>query len=215
MPGYPSKRIFDIFFALLGLAVSAPLMLFVAIVVRSTIGAPILFRQDRTGLGGVTFRIAKFRTLANDHCHQADPNGEQALSTTSRLLRTFGLDELPQLWNILKGDMSFVGPRPLLAEYMPLYSPTQRRRHSVRPGLTGLAQVNGRTRISWERQFELDIDYVDRCSLALDLNIALRTASLLLFRRTDDAGTSPRSAFTGTVSKGSEKELDCIDRRDA
>lgn len=177
------KRLFDILGASAGLLAGAPVLLLVAVLVRITLGAPVLFRQPRAGLHGRQFMLLKFRTMRE----LRGPDGQLAadserLATVGRILRYTSLDELPELWNVLKGDMSLVGPRPLLLEYLSLYSPQQARRHEVRPGITGWAQVNGRNAISWEEKFELDVWYVDNRSLLLDLRILLMTARAVALR---------------------------------
>jgi len=170
------KRIFDLCVSLFTLFVLSPVIVVSAVLIRKKIGAPVLFKQPRPGLDGKVFYVYKFRTMTDER----DENGEllpDALRLTKfgKLLRKLSLDELPQLWNVLKGDMSFVGPRPLLVEYLPLYNEKQARRHDVRPGITGWAQVNGRNAISWERKFEYDVWYVENQSLWLDFKILLLT----------------------------------------
>lgn len=164
------QRAFDLGLALALLVALGPLMLVVALVVRFGLGSPVLFRQARPGLNEKPFILNKFRTMRPGE-------GEDAarLTPLGSFLRRFSLDELPQLFNVLRGDVSFVGPRPLLMEYLPLYSPEQRRRHSVRPGITGWAQVNGRNAVSWEERFRLDVWYVDHRSFALNLKILALT----------------------------------------
>jgi lipopolysaccharide/colanic/teichoic acid biosynthesis glycosyltransferase len=163
---------FDLAVAGVTLLAALPLLAVVAVAVRLTMGAPILFRQIRAGHRGEPFTILKFRTM-REGSHLSD--GER-LTSFGRLLRRTSLDELPQLWNVLRGDMSLVGPRPLLMEYLPLYSPEQARRHALRPGMTGWTQVNGRNALSWEEKFKLDVWYVDNRSLMLDLRILFMTA---------------------------------------
>lgn len=164
------KRLFDIVLTLL----AAPLLLLVAavvvVVVRVSLGPPVLFRQRRPGRNGEPFTMLKFRTM-----REGEGSDEQRLTGLGRFLRRTSLDELPEFWNVLKGDMSLVGPRPLLMEYLPLYSPEQARRHEVRPGITGWAQVNGRNALTWEQKFEHDVWYVDNRSLWLDIRIIART----------------------------------------
>ena len=196
------KRLFDILVSGPALLLLAPLLLIVAIAVRLNMGAPILFRQRRPGLGGEPFGMIKFRTMRD----AVDARGErlpdtQRITRLGAFLRSSSLDELPELWNVLKGDMSLVGPRPLLMDYLPLYSDTQMRRHEVRPGITGWAQVNGRNAISWEEKFALDIWYVDNRSLRVDILILAHTVIALFKRHGVDASadeTMPR--FTGGAS---------------
>ena len=170
------KRTFDVVVASCLLLLLAPLLLVVAIVVRGVLGAPICFRQQRPGLHGRPFTLIKLRTMRD----ATDGNGlvlddAQRLGTFGQLLRATSLDELPELWNVLRGDMSLVGPRPLLMEYLPRYTETQRMRHHVRPGITGWAQVNGRNATSWDARFAHDVWYVEHQSLRLDLRILFRT----------------------------------------
>ena len=175
------KRVMDFTVALVGLVVCSPILLSIAVVVRIKLGSPVLFTQVRPGLHGRPFRIFKFRTMADLH----DPSGN-ILPDNIRLtkfgehLRSTSLDELPELWNVLKGDMSLVGPRPLLMQYLPLYSSEQALRHDVRPGITGWAQVNGRNALSWEEKFNLDVWYVNNMSLMLDFRILLMTVIRVL-----------------------------------
>jgi lipopolysaccharide/colanic/teichoic acid biosynthesis glycosyltransferase len=180
----------------LGLIVASPVILAVAILVRCKLGRPIFFRQPRPGRDGRVFELVKFRTMrhAQDEMGRPLPD-EQRLTPLGQVLRAWSFDELPELWNILKGDMSFVGPRPLLVEYLDRYSPRQARRHEVRPGLTGWAQVNGRNDTTWEDRLERDIWYVEHASFLLDLRILLLTL-LLVFRRSGishpNSATMPR-----------------------
>lgn len=180
-----AKRFMDVGVSSVGLVAGLPIILVVALLVRIFLGAPILFSQVRPGLHGRPFRMIKFRTMTNS----VGPRGQllsdaERLTSFGRFLRTSSLDELPELWNVLVGDMSLVGPRPLLLEYLPLYSEEQKRRHLVRPGVTGWAQVNGRNAISWEKKFELDVWYVDHQSLWLDAKILLMTI-VRVFRADD------------------------------
>ena len=206
MPAFDLKRLFDVLVAGGGLLALSPLILATAIAVRLTMGSPVLFRQVRPGLGGRPFELVKFRTMLNavDHLGKPLPDSER-LTRFGRFLRTSSLDELPQLWNVLRADMSLVGPRPLLMQYLPLYSPKQARRHEVRPGLTGWSQVNGRNALSWDEKFDLDVWYVDNRSFALDLKILLRTA-LHLFRPrgVSAAGHDTMPAFRGSGREGDE-----------
>lgn len=180
---YPGKRWLDLLLTLPGLIILSPVLLVIALLVRLKLGAPVLFRQQRPGLHGKPFAIYKFRTMT----HAQDENGEllpdaERLTPFGKLLRRTSLDELPELLNVLRGEMSLVGPRPLLMRYLARYSPEQARRHAVRPGITGLAQVSGRNALSWEDKFRLDVRYVDHCTPALDLRILLRTAVTILRR---------------------------------
>jgi lipopolysaccharide/colanic/teichoic acid biosynthesis glycosyltransferase/glycosyltransferase involved in cell wall biosynthesis len=170
------KRLLDVVVASFALVLAAPLLVSIGMLVRVTLGAPLLFRQRRPGLNGVPFTLVKFRSMTDryDGRGRALPDGER-LTRVGRFLRASSLDELPELWNVLKGDMSLVGPRPLLLEYMPLYSHEQARRHEVRPGITGLAQVNGRNGLSWPERLALDVEYVEHCSLWMDVGILSRT----------------------------------------
>lgn len=197
------KRLFDIVASAIALVILSPVLGLVALLVARGLGRPVLFRQVRPGLHGRPFTLVKFRTMrdATDAEGRPLPDSER-LTPLGRFLRNSSLDELPELWNILKGDMSFVGPRPLLMEYLPLYSPDQSRRHNVRPGLTGHAQVNGRNALTWAEKFALDIWYVDNRSLVLDMRILLQTAWKVLKRdgiSADGEATMPR--FTGTAEK--------------
>ena len=194
------KRVFDVAFALIGLAVLGPVILVVAGLVRWKLGSPIFFCQTRAGKNGEQFRLVKFRTMrdASDSLETFVADGERmtALGTS---LRKWSLDELPELWNVLKGDMSLVGPRPLLVEYLPLYTEEQRRRHTVRPGITGWVQVNGRNALSWEEKFDLDLWYVDHQSVWLDLRIMLLTvAHLIRPRGISQEGQATMESFRGT-----------------
>ena len=170
------KRVLDVVFSLFALIALAPLLVLIAGVVRANLGSPMLFRQARPGLAGKPFVMRKFRTMRDIRDEHGVPmRDEVRLGRLGRFLRATSLDELPELWNVLVGEMSLVGPRPLHMEYLPLYSEEQRRRHEVRPGITGWAQVNGRNAISWERKFELDVWYVDHQTLCLDLRILWMT----------------------------------------
>ncbi|EOU1110591.1 sugar transferase [Clostridium perfringens] len=180
---YFIKRIFDIIASLGGLIVFSPIIIVVAILVRVNLGSPILFTQDRVGKNDKIFKMMKFRTMKDGVDKYGDllPDGER-LTNFGKILRSTSLDELPELINILKGDMSLIGPRPLLIEYLPLYSEEQKRRHNVLPGLTGWAQVNGRNSISWGEKFKLDVYYVDNWSIGLDIKIFFLTFYKLLKR---------------------------------
>lgn len=197
------KRLFDLSAALALLLVCSPLLLTICALVRVQLGKPIFFRQMRAGRGGKPFELVKFRSLTNATGPDAEllPDCDR-LTPFGKLLRRTSLDELPQLWNVLKGDMSLVGPRPLLMDYLPLYNGTQARRHDVRPGLTGWAQVNGRNALSWEEKFALDSWYVEHWSLALDFRILLLTIKHVLLAKgisADGEATMPR--FTGSAGE--------------
>jgi undecaprenyl phosphate N,N'-diacetylbacillosamine 1-phosphate transferase len=170
------KTLFDQFFALLLLLIFSPIMLIVFLLVKMQMGSPIFFTQERPGKDEKIFKIYKFRTMSNE-CNEKGEllADEKRLHRVGLWIRTTSLDELPQLWNVLKGEMSFVGPRPLLIEYLPLYNEKQKKRHEVKPGITGWAQVNGRNAISWEQKFEYDIWYRDHQSFSLDMKILWMT----------------------------------------
>ena len=193
------KRLMDIAVASLALLLLAVPLLLLALLVRSRLGSPVLFSQVRPGLHGKPFRMIKFRTMTDARGADGEllPDSVR-LTPFGRLLRSTSLDELPELWNVLKGDMSLVGPRPLLMEYLPLYSPTQARRHEVRPGVTGWAQVNGRNAISWEQKFEFDVWYVGNRSLWLDLKILCLTIRKVFVRE----GISAQGQATMEKFKG-------------
>ncbi len=194
------KRVFDFLAASIALIIFSPILLVVAILVRRRLGSPILFSQVRPGLKGKPFKMVKFRTMLDANDAQGNPlPDDQRLTSFGRFLRSTSLDELPELWNVLKGEMSLVGPRPLLMEYLPLYSVEQAKRHNVRPGVTGWAQVNGRNAISWEEKFKLDTWYVEHRSFILDLKIILLTIKKVLIRDGISAdGEVTMSKFTGT-----------------
>lgn len=193
------KRLFDVLFSLLGLILLSPVFAIIAILVRAFIGSPVFFKQDRPGLRGVVFKLIKFRTMAD----RFDSSGnlladDLRICWFGQILRSTSLDEIPELWNVLKGEMSLVGPRPLLVEYMALYSEEQQRRHNVRPGITGWAQVNGRNEISWEEKFQLDIWYIENKSLWLDIKIVWMTLKKVLAREGVSAhGQVSMPKFTG------------------
>ena len=180
---YSLKRPLDVCLSALGLLVLSPLLAAVAFLVRITAGRPVLFVQERPGLHGRPFRLTKFRTM-----RQGPGSDAERLTRLGRFLRRLSLDELPELWNVLKGDMSLVGPRPLLMEYLERYTPEQARRHDVRPGITGLAQVRGRRRLTFSRRIELDVTYVDHQSLWLDLKVLMLTGLAVLFSKGDEPG---------------------------
>jgi lipopolysaccharide/colanic/teichoic acid biosynthesis glycosyltransferase len=197
------KRLFDICVSIAAIVLLSPLLLVTMLVSRIKLGTPVFFRQQRPGLHGQPFEMVKFRTMTGSRDSEGNllPDGER-LTAYGRFLRSTSIDELPELWNVLKGDMSLVGPRPLLMEYLPLYSAEQRRRHEVRPGVTGWAQINGRNAISWDEKFAFDIWYVDNRSFFLDLKILLLTAKNVLIRRGVNAAGSPTMPkFTGSADR--------------
>lgn len=170
------KRLMDFVLALVGLILLSPVLAVVAVLVRRSMGSPVFFVHERPGLHGRPFRMVKFRTMRDPTPEEAASGRDGArITPLGRTLRKTSLDELPELWNVLKGDMSLVGPRPLLMSYLTLYSPRQARRHEVRPGITGWAQVNGRNAVSWEEKFEMDVWYVENRNLILDLKILFLT----------------------------------------
>ncbi len=177
------KRLFDLTASTAGLLVLSPVLAGLALAVRVKLGSPVFFRQVRPGLHGRPFEMVKFRTMTDERDEGGNllPN-HQRLVPFGQFLRSTSLDELPELWNVLRGDMSLVGPRPLRMEYLPYYNEEQARRHDVKPGITGWAQVNGRNRISWEERFDLDVWYVDNCSLMLDLKIIGMTFAKVMKR---------------------------------
>ncbi|WP_269429886.1 sugar transferase [Microbacterium oxydans] len=177
-----AKRALDAAASAVGLVVLSPVILITALVVRLNLGSPVLFTQPRPGRGGRVFRLYKFRSMRNVDESRGLVTDEQRLTRFGRILRSTSLDELPSLWNVLHGDMSVVGPRPLLVEYLPRYTPEQSRRHEVRPGITGLAQVNGRNTVEWEQRFALDVQYVDQRSFALDARILVDTVRSVVAR---------------------------------
>ncbi len=194
-----NKRIFDLLAAALGLLVLSPIILLISILVRIFIGSPILFRQLRPGYKGRPFYIYKFRTMTNERDIEGNllPD-ETRLTPFGRFLRSLSLDELPELYNILRGEMSVVGPRPVIIEYLPLYSPEQIRRHDCYPGLTGWAQINGRNAIDWPTRFALDVWYVDHRSFWLDIQIILTTIWKVIKRENvNQPGQATIEFFTG------------------
>jgi lipopolysaccharide/colanic/teichoic acid biosynthesis glycosyltransferase len=193
------KRIFDVIASTVCLIVLSPVLLMLALLVRLMIGKPVLFWQERPGYKGRPFRIVKFRTMTEEHdAHGVSLPDVERLTPFGRWLRSASLDELPELYNILRGEMSYIGPRPLLMEYLPLYSAEQMRRHDVRPGLTGWAQINGRNDITWQERFKLDVWYVDNRSFWLDARILLLTPWKVLTRAgINQPGEATRGYFTG------------------
>jgi len=194
------KRFLDIVASAVLLVVLSPLLAIIAWQVRCKMGAPVLFCQTRPGLHGRPFQMIKFRTMRDAEDAAGNPLPDaQRLTPFGQFLRATSLDELPELWNVLKGDMSLVGPRPLLMDYLPLYTPQQSRRHEVRPGVTGWAQVNGRNALGWNEKFELDVWYVDHRSLWLDLRILALTVRRVLLRDGISAeGEATMARFTGS-----------------
>ncbi|MFQ2193681.1 sugar transferase [Aeromonas jandaei] len=199
------KRLFDILFSFCGLVLLFPLICVLALQVRRKIGSPVLFRQTRPGLNGRPFEMVKFRTMKDvvDGNGNPLPDSERIIPFGDKLRRS-SCDELPELWNVLKGDMSLVGPRPLLMQYLPLYSSEQARRHEVRPGVTGWAQINGRNSLSWEDKFKLDVWYVDNNSFWLDIKILLLTVKKVFFKE----GISAEGHTTIAPFTGSQKNQD-------
>ena len=193
------KRIVDILGAGLGLLLLSPVLAIVAYKIRREMGSPVLFRQTRPGLHGKPFQMVKFRTMRNATDAEGKPLPDaERLTKLGQFLRSSSLDELPELWNVLKGEMSLVGPRPLLMEYLPLYSKVQARRHEVRPGVSGWAQVNGRNAISWDEKFALDVWYVDNRSFLLDLKVIWLTIRKVIKRDgISAAGDATMPKFTG------------------
>jgi lipopolysaccharide/colanic/teichoic acid biosynthesis glycosyltransferase len=199
MPPYRGKRALDLAVSVPVLLVSLPLQASIAALVRLRLGKPILFRQERPGLHGDPFTMVKFRSMLPVNTAQGLVDDASRMTSLGGFLRSTSLDELPTIWSIVKGDMSLVGPRPLLREYLPLYSRDQARRHDVRPGLTGLAQISGRNALSWEEKFTYDIEYVERQSLLLDLRILVRTVKSVLRRDGISAtGEATMPVFIGT-----------------
>ena len=197
------KRLIDFTVALVALIVALPILLICALLIRLFIGKPVLFKQTRPGLKAKPFNMVKFRTMTNERDEHGNllPD-EKRLTRLGKFLRSTSLDDLPELWNVLNGDMSLVGPRPLLMEYLDLYTDEQARRHEARPGITGWAQVNGRNAISWEQKFNLDVWYVDNQSMWLDIKIIFMTAKKVLVRE----GISASGEATMSKFKGSKQQ---------
>jgi lipopolysaccharide/colanic/teichoic acid biosynthesis glycosyltransferase len=190
----------DILGGIVGLVLGAIPMALIAVLVRLSMGSPVLFRQTRPGLGGEPFELVKFRTMK-----VGDGTDAERMTKVGRILRATSLDELPEFWNVLKGDMSLVGPRPLLVAYLPLYSPEQARRHEVRPGLTGSAQVEGRNLVDWPQRFAMDVEYVDTWTLAGDLRIIWKTLAAVVHRTGVQAtGEVTMTPFTGNEPTGTD-----------
>lgn len=196
------KRLFDVIVSTLVLIVFSWLIIILAVLVRVNLGSPVFFRQKRPGLDGTIFEMVKFRTMRNATTPDGTPlPDDQRMTKFGNLLRKLSLDELPELWNVVKGDMSLVGPRPLLVQYLDRYSPRQMRRHETRPGVTGWAQVNGRNAVAWEDRFEMDVWYVENWSFALDLKILWMTV-LTVFKR---SGVSAEGHVTMPEFMGSQQ----------
>lgn len=201
------KRLLDIVIASIALVILSPLYIFVAYKVKKNLGSPVLFRQVRPGLNGIPFEMIKFRTMKDAVDIQGNPLPDhERLTPFGKMLRSTSLDEMPELWNVIKGDMSIVGPRPLLMEYLPLYNTEQAKRHNVRPGMTGHAQVNGRNAIGWDEKFKLDSWYVENQSVWLDFKIMLKTVKKVIAKDDiSEAGEATMSKFTGTNIKELDK----------
>lgn len=197
------KRLSDIFISLFGLVIVSPILLILTILIKYKLGSPVLFKQVRPGKDGKPFEMIKFRSMRDAYDKDGNPLPDsERLTPFGKKLRSTSLDELPELWNVLKGEMSLVGPRPLLMEYLPLYNERQALRNSVKPGITGWAQVNGRNAISWEEKFELDAWYVENRSFWLDLKIILLTIKTVFIRE----GISSSEEVTMPKFTGSQKE---------
>ena len=197
------KRLLDIVIASIALVLLSPLYFYVAHKVKKNLGSPVLFRQVRPGLHGKPFEMIKFRTMKDALDEQGNPLPDsERLTAFGKMLRSTSLDEMPELWNVIKGDMSVVGPRPLLMEYLPLYNEEQAKRHNVRPGMTGHAQVNGRNAIGWEEKFKLDTWYVENQSTVLDFKIMLKTVQKVIAKDDISAeGEATMTKFTGSKSE--------------
>lgn len=197
--GYPGKRLIDLSVVIIAAPVWVPVLAIVAAAVRLRIGAPVFFRQERPGLRGQPFELVKFRSMTVAVAADGSPLPDaMRITPFGRRLRSTSLDEIPQILNVLRGEMSLVGPRPLLPRYLSRYSERHRRRHDVRPGLTGLAQVSGRNALTWTAKFDLDVEYVERCSLRLDVAILWRTVRAVFSRHgINAAGEATMREFTG------------------
>lgn len=201
------KRFFDIVLSFFALVLLSPLLAVLAVLVRTKLGSPVLFTQERPGKNGKIFRLYKFRTMTDER----DEHGELLpddvrLTRFGQMLRSTSLDELPEFFNILRGDMSFIGPRPLLVSYLPLYNEKQRHRHDVRPGLTGLAQCSGRNLLSWEDRFDLDVEYVQNLSFGMDISIIFRTVRGILKKE----GISSETSVTMEPFRGSAEQTTTV-----
>ncbi|MDE6909345.1 MAG: sugar transferase [Lachnospiraceae bacterium] len=200
------KRLFDIIISFTALVVLSPVLAVTAVLVRVRLGSPVIFHQDRPGYHGKVFRLCKFRSMTDERGADGEllPD-EVRLTKFGKKLRATSLDELPELWNILKGDMSLIGPRPLLVKYLPLYNEFQRHRHDVKPGLTGWAQVNGRNAITWEQRFAYDVYYVKHISFWMDLKILFRTVAVVFGHSGISSATdATMEAFTGTKNSANK-----------
>ena len=204
------KRFVDIFISTASLILLSPILILITLLIKNKLGSPVLFHQQRPGINGSPFEMIKFRTMLDTLDKDGHPLlDEQRLTSFGAMLRSASLDELPELLNVLKGDMSLVGPRPLLMEYLPLYNDEQRRRHEVRPGITGWAQINGRNALSWEEKFKLDVWYVDHQSFWLDIKILFLTVKKVLVRDGISAeGKVTMSKFTGNESGAGNRKPD-------
>lgn len=203
----PIKRALDLVGAASLLVLTAPVMGATAVAVARSLGRPVLFKQERPGMEGRIFTLYKFRSMTDVDPSRGMVTDEQRLIPFGRALRSTSLDELPSLWNVLKGDMSFVGPRPLLVSYLDRYTPRQARRHAVRPGITGLAQVSGRNELPWDERFELDVHYVDHVSVRLDLTILWRTVAAVVGRQgISEEGKATMSEFLGAATPADTSE---------
>ena len=197
------KRLLDIILSLIALVVLSPVLLVIALLISINLGSPVIFSQDRPGKDGKIFKLYKFRSMTDERNELGEllPDSER-LPKFGRILRSTSLDELPELWNILKGDMSIVGPRPLLTQYLTLYNKEQERRHEVRPGLTGYAQINGRNSLNWEDRFKYDVEYVEKVSFVMDLKIVLLTVKKVFIKE----GISSETSQTMEPFKGNLDE---------
>jgi lipopolysaccharide/colanic/teichoic acid biosynthesis glycosyltransferase len=204
MTGYRGKRLLDLTLAVPAFVISLPLQALVALAIRLRLGRPVLFRQTRPGLNAEPFELVKFRSMLTPEQVGNVTADSPRLTGFGRLLRSTSVDELPTLWNVVRGDMSLVGPRPLLVEYLDLYSPDQARRHEVRPGLTGLAQTSGRNRVDWDERFRLDVEYIERQSFALDVRIIFKTIRAVVSRHgITESGHVTMTEFRGSATHGS------------
>ena len=195
------KRALDVVVAAIALVLLSPISICVSLAILTTMGAPVLFRQKRPGLNGAPFEMLKFRSMQNANDAKGQPlSDELRLTKLGKFLRSSSLDELPELWNVLVGDMSLVGPRPLLMRYLPLYSAEQAKRHNLKPGITGWAQINGRNALSWEEKFKMDVWYVEHQSFFLDLKILIKTLGVVFARRDiSGAGHATMPPFEGSA----------------